>query len=88
VFAHQIVDAQVLADALVRIGDYVAVQGLIGEGPYQAARDLLLIIAPRTGGEVLKEAGETNLAAAMRHSVDQRISYSAVPKPERARRAR
>jgi len=42
VFAHQIVDAQVLADALVRIGEYVADHGLIGEGPYQAARDLRL----------------------------------------------
>jgi hypothetical protein len=66
VFAHQIVDAQVLADALVRIGEYVADHGLIGEGPYQAARDLLLVIAPRMGSEALKEAGETNLTAAMR----------------------
>jgi uncharacterized protein len=66
VFAHQIVDAQVLADALVRIGEYVADHGLIGEGPYQAARDLLLVIAPRMGGEALKETGETNLTAAMR----------------------
>ena len=65
-FAHQIVDARVLADALVRIGEYVADHGLAGEGPYQAARDLLLIVAPRTCGEALKEEGETNLAAAMR----------------------
>ena len=66
VFAHQIVDAQVLADALVRIGEYVADHGLLGEGPYQAARDLLLLTAPRTGGEALKRADETSLAAAMR----------------------
>jgi predicted RecB family nuclease len=66
VFAHQIVDAEVLADALVRIGEYVADHGLTGEGPYQAARDLLLMVAPRTGGEGLKQAGETNLVAAMR----------------------
>ncbi len=66
VFAHQMVDAQVLADALVRIGEYVADHGLIGDGPYQAARDLLLVIAPRMGGEPLKEIDETNLAAAMR----------------------
>jgi predicted RecB family nuclease len=66
VFAHQMVDAQVLADALVRIGEYVADHGLIGEGPYQAARDLLLVVAPRMGGEPLKEIDETNLAAAMR----------------------
>ena len=66
VFAHRIVDAQVQADALVRIGEYVADHGLVGEGPYQAARDLLLVAVPRTGGEVLKGADETNLAAAMR----------------------
>jgi hypothetical protein len=66
VFAHQIVDAQVLADALVRIGEYVADRGLLGEGPYQAARDLLLVSAPRTGGEALKSADETSLAAATR----------------------
>lgn len=66
VFAHQIVDAQVLADALVRIAEHVADHGLAGEGPYQAARDLLLTTPPRIGGEALKEAGETNLAAAMR----------------------
>jgi hypothetical protein len=66
VFAHQIVEAQVLADALVRIGEHVTDHGLLGEGRYQAARDLLLVVAPRIGGEVLKEAGETTLAAAMR----------------------
>jgi hypothetical protein len=66
VFAHQIVDAQVLADALVRIGEYVADHGLSGEGPYQAARDLLLLTAPHTSGETLKETDETSLAAAIR----------------------
>ena len=66
VFAHQIVDADVLADALLRIGQHVADHGLSGEGPYQVARDLLLLSAPRTSGEVLKRADETSLAAAMR----------------------
>ena len=42
VFAHSYVNGQVMADALVRIGEYVADHGLGGEGPYQAARDLLL----------------------------------------------
>lgn len=66
VFAHQIVNAQVMADALVRIAEYVADHGLVGQGPYQAARDLLLVVAPRTAGETLKAADETNLTAAMR----------------------
>ncbi len=42
VFAHSHVGGQVMADALVRIGEYVADHGLVGDGPYQAARDLLL----------------------------------------------
>jgi uncharacterized protein len=66
VFAHQLIDAQVLADSLVRIGEYVADNGITGDGPYQAARDLLLRIPPRTNGETLTEPDETALAAAMR----------------------
>jgi predicted RecB family nuclease len=66
VFAHKIVDAQVLANALMRIGDYVADHGISGAGPYQAARDLLMGVAPRIGGQSLSEAGETPVAAAIR----------------------
>ena len=47
VFAHSYVDAKVMAEALVRIGEYVADQRLRGDGPYQAARDLLLSESPR-----------------------------------------
>ena len=42
VFAHQIVPTAVLADALVRIGEYVAAHGMAGPGSYQAARNLLM----------------------------------------------
>src|SRR5580704_16967505 len=42
VFAHSYVGGKVMAEALLRIGTYVADQGLVGEGPYQAARALLL----------------------------------------------
>lgn len=66
VFAHKYVDAQVIKDALVRLGDYVADHGIIGDGPYQAARDLLLKDMPRTGGQPLHNAGETTVAAAVR----------------------
>jgi hypothetical protein len=66
VFAHRIIDAQVLADALVRIGEYVADYGFAGDGPYQAARDLLLCAQPRTNDEALTEPDETALAAAIR----------------------
>jgi hypothetical protein len=49
VFAHGYVSGQVMADALLRIGEYVADHGLRGEGTYQAARDLLLRERPRIG---------------------------------------
>lgn len=66
VFAHSIVPTQVLADALVRIGEHVADRGMTGNGPYQAARDLLMVEAPKTGGQPLRQAHETTLQAAVR----------------------
>jgi predicted RecB family nuclease len=66
VFAHSYVGGQVMADALVRIGEYAADHGLRGDGPYQAARDLLLRESPRVGGEPLDRAGETTVEAAVR----------------------
>lgn len=49
-FAHQVIDSKVLAQALVRIGEYVAEHGIEGPGPYQAARDLLMRTAPPLAG--------------------------------------
>jgi uncharacterized protein len=66
VFAHLIVPSQVLADALFRIGEYVANNGMACDGHYQAARDLLMVAGPRTGGGALKRAQETSLTAAIR----------------------
>lgn len=66
VFAHKYVGAQVMADSLVRIGEYVAEHGLRGDGPYQAARDLLLKEAPRVGGQKLHREEETAVEAAVR----------------------
>jgi uncharacterized protein len=66
VFAHLIVPSKVLANALVRIGEYVADNGITQDGPYQAARDLLMLTGPRVGGQALKKADETILAAAIR----------------------
>ena len=66
VFAHKNVEAQVMADSLVRIGEYVAEHGLHGEGSYQAARDLLLMKAPRIGGQELHRDQETTVGAAVR----------------------
>jgi len=65
-FAHTYVGGQVMADALVRIGEYVADHGLRGSGPYQAARDLLLRESPRVGGQPLHREGERTVEAAVR----------------------
>jgi hypothetical protein len=66
VFAHKIYDHEVQAGSLVRIGEYVALHGLRGEGPYQAARDLLLKSPPRLGDLPIRADGETILQAAVR----------------------
>lgn len=66
VFAHSYVGGKVMAEALLRIGTYAADRGLRGEGPYQAARDLLLREIPRTGGQPLHRESETAVDAAVR----------------------
>ena len=66
VFSHKIVDARVLADSLFRLGEYVAEHGVEGDGPYLAARDLLLRSPPRIGGQAVQIEGESPLDAALR----------------------
>ena len=66
VFGHEYVDAQEMKNSLVRLGEHVADNGLTGDGPYQAARDLLLREIPRTGGQPLLLDGETATEAAVR----------------------
>ena len=55
-----------LADSLLRLGEHVAGNGIGGSGAYGAARDLLLRRPPRLGGQLIRTAGETGLAAALR----------------------
>jgi uncharacterized protein len=66
VFAHKVIDADVLAKALVRIGEYVAANGMEGDGPYRAARDLLMRMPPRIGDQPIQQDGEPTLDAALR----------------------
>ena len=66
VFAHKVIGADVIADALFQIGEYVAVHGMEGDRPYQAARDLLMRMPPRLGGQPIQKEGETTLDAALR----------------------
>lgn len=66
VFAHTYIDPKVMAESLLGIGAYVADNGLFGDGPYLAARDLLLRETPRTEGQPLHRLGETAVEAAVR----------------------
>jgi predicted RecB family nuclease len=70
IFADSDVNSTVLADALLRIGGYVAEHGLEGDGPYQAARDILMRGEPRIHGQPLRVEGETALAAALRLALE------------------
>lgn len=75
VFAHKFIDNQVLAESVLRIGEYVADHGIIGPGAYRAARDLLLKVAPRLSGQVFEQAGEPPVETAIRAalSLDQSV---------------
>jgi predicted RecB family nuclease len=66
VYEHEVFNKQVQADSLVRIAEHVVKSSLIGAGPFQAARDLLLREAPRIAGQCLQLDGETPLGAALR----------------------
>ena len=65
-FAHDHIRTDAQKDALVRIGARVAGSGLRGDGPYGAARDLLLRQPPSAGGEPLRRGNEKAIAAALR----------------------
>ncbi len=66
VFAHDRVPSDVLKKALVRIGEHVADNGIVGDGAYGVARSLLLREPPRLNGEPLRRPDETALDAALR----------------------
>ena len=66
VFSHDLVNARVLAESLVGIGEYVAESDIGGDGAHPVARDLLLRQRPRIGGAPLQRDGETTVEAALR----------------------
>ena len=66
IYSHTIINTKVLAKSLLRLGEFVAANGIEGDGPYQAARDLLLRMAPRIGGQPIRHPGEAALDAALR----------------------
>ena len=66
VFEHNHIPKEGQKKALVRIGKHVADHGITDQGPYMAARDLLLREPPRLDGVPLRRQGETALQAAQR----------------------
>lgn len=66
VFSHTVINSGVIADALVRLGEYVADHGMQGNGLHLAARDLLLRLPPRINDQPLHVDGEALVDAARR----------------------
>ena len=66
VFTHKVIRTTVLEDALIRLGEYVAANGISGEGEFQAARDLLLRLPPRGIKPPLVQDDEDTLGSARR----------------------
>jgi len=67
VFVHDHVGSEPMMEALVRLAEHVVANGIEGEGPHQAARELLLRVPPRcAGGGPLRSEGEDTLEAALR----------------------
>ena len=77
VFSHNVIGTTVLADALARIGNSVADQGIADEGRYGAARSLLLRERPELGSEPLRLPDETPLATATR--IAQKLQGGVLP---------
>jgi uncharacterized protein len=69
VYRHTYIDTQVLADSLLRLGQHVVDHGMEGPGDFLAARDLLLGLVPRVGGQDLLRDGESAGEAARRLAV-------------------
>jgi uncharacterized protein len=69
VFVHERVPVKALAEAIERLGRWVAAHGIDAAGEYRAARDLLLKRVPRLRSPsrpALRRAGEALVAAARR----------------------
>jgi hypothetical protein len=66
VFAHKSLDRDERPEALYRLGQYVAENGIDGAGEHRAARDLLVSTAPRLRGQSLEVGGEDSLKTATR----------------------
>ena len=66
VFAHTIFNSKEQSDALFRLGQYVAKNGIEGDGDYRAARALLLNELPQLGSQPIRLGEESGLQVALR----------------------
>lgn len=67
IFMHQHVGSEPMMESLVRLAQHVVANGIEGDGPHRAARDLLLRSPPRDGDSGPMQAeGEDVLEASMR----------------------
>jgi uncharacterized protein len=66
VFAHKSFDRDERPESLLRLGHYVAENGMPGAGEHRAVRDLLMSTAPRLHGQSLQMEGESMLRGAAR----------------------
>lgn len=66
IFAHTVFDSKEQAASLFRLGEYVAENGIEGDGAFKSARALLLCEPPNLQGQVIQIDGESTLDAALR----------------------
>lgn len=73
IFVHDVVKTYVLRDALLRIGEWVAENGVDADGPYRAGRDLLIGNPPRLRTMPIEDViadSPTELDAALKLALD------------------
>ncbi|MBU3036478.1 TM0106 family RecB-like putative nuclease [Tritonibacter mobilis] len=66
VYAFESYNSKEQANAIFRIAEHVAEHGIEGDGPFLAARSLLLREKPRIAGEPLRKKDEDTLRSALR----------------------
>ncbi len=66
VYAFENFPSKEQANAIFRIAEHVADRGIEGDGPFFAARALLLRQRPRIGGEPIRKENESPLESALR----------------------
>jgi len=77
VFAHKIFGGKEQAASLFRLGEYVAENGIEGDGAFRSARSLLLRAPLDLQGQVIQEDGERTLDAALR--ICQQLNGGVLP---------